>query len=629
MYTITFYSFKGGVGRTLSLVNIGVELARTGRKVLLVDSDLEAPGIDTFAELRAPKHQLGLVDYITDYRANYTGADIVPDASRYLYEPPISRSEKRKRLKGKLWVMPAGRQDGHYAARLAGIDWQELYSKQQGFLLFEDLKAQWKEALDPDYVLIDSRTGHTEVGGICTRQLADAVVLLFFPNRQNLEGLKQATAAIRQENASRKDKEQIDVVFVPSNVPYLDDEEEILKRSMKDFVRALTLTPRDDLITIHRYDSLDLVQQTIFVLRHRKSRLAKQYRAVLRRLVHNNVEDRLGAIDYLRRHLTVADAGLMIGPSIHERVEAILQHHAHDAAVCFHAALLYKKLSLFDRAIPWFEKAIGIARSAENPIPPQALIDCGESRLKRGDNEQAKRDVFEALTGSDLPPYLIGRAVRILHHADPLAIESAAQLPAISQLHETAVVRVTGDLMTSRELLRTAKCILVAWKDAHSQTQDKDVSGWRNQLVLTLIGLGDFREAVQLLESGTQGSGEPEIADIFNDAMARWGLTKEVPMPHLQKVCELDRETDRNDANYEQCLALVLALLGKPQEARDRIGNARCLIEKIPVPTFSCWRYLTISNEEFRADLDALGRCLDTGDIVPAFLEHQAPERHQ
>ncbi len=111
--------------------------------------------------------------------------------------------------------------------------------------------------------------------------------------------------------------------------------------------------------------------------------------------------------------------------------------------------------------------------------------------------------------------------------------------------------------------------------------------------------------------------------------MARWGLTKDVPIPHLHKVRELDRQTERDDANYEQCLALALALLGQVQEARDRIGNARCLIEKIPVPTFSCWRYLTVSNEEFRADLDALARCLDTGDIVPAFLEHQVQELHQ
>src|SRR5689334_22031775 len=44
----TFYSYKGGVGRSMALVNVGVLLALEGRRVLLVDWDLEAPGLETF-----------------------------------------------------------------------------------------------------------------------------------------------------------------------------------------------------------------------------------------------------------------------------------------------------------------------------------------------------------------------------------------------------------------------------------------------------------------------------------------------------------------------------------------------------------------------------------------------------
>ncbi len=61
-----------------------------------------------------------------------------------------------------------------------------MYENQHGYLFFEDTKLQWEESIKPDYVLIDSRTGHTDVGGICTRQFADAVVLMFAPNKQNL-----------------------------------------------------------------------------------------------------------------------------------------------------------------------------------------------------------------------------------------------------------------------------------------------------------------------------------------------------------------------------------------------------------------------------------------------------------
>ena len=59
MYITTFYSFKGGVGRTMALVNVAVELVRQGRRVLAVDFDLEAPGLDTFDLPRPSGHYRG------------------------------------------------------------------------------------------------------------------------------------------------------------------------------------------------------------------------------------------------------------------------------------------------------------------------------------------------------------------------------------------------------------------------------------------------------------------------------------------------------------------------------------------------------------------------------------------
>src|SRR4051794_23443603 len=47
---VTFYSFKGGVGRTLALANVGVVLAQGGHRVLVVDFDLEAPGLTRYLE---------------------------------------------------------------------------------------------------------------------------------------------------------------------------------------------------------------------------------------------------------------------------------------------------------------------------------------------------------------------------------------------------------------------------------------------------------------------------------------------------------------------------------------------------------------------------------------------------
>ena len=45
---ITFYSYKGGTGRSMALANVSYLLASWGYKVLLVDWDLEAPGLHNF-----------------------------------------------------------------------------------------------------------------------------------------------------------------------------------------------------------------------------------------------------------------------------------------------------------------------------------------------------------------------------------------------------------------------------------------------------------------------------------------------------------------------------------------------------------------------------------------------------
>ncbi len=61
--TIAFYSFKGGVGRTTALIHVAWELASRGKKIVVVDLDLEAPSIhQAFGNYIAPK--TGLVDFL-------------------------------------------------------------------------------------------------------------------------------------------------------------------------------------------------------------------------------------------------------------------------------------------------------------------------------------------------------------------------------------------------------------------------------------------------------------------------------------------------------------------------------------------------------------------------------------
>ena len=287
MHVATFYSFKGGVGRTMALVNAAVSLALRGRRVLVVDFDIEAPGLDTFDALRPPEEVPGIIDFVTEYLESGKA----PDASGFIAEcSPVGDKG------GGLWLMPSGKTE-RYSANFKQLDWADLYERHDGYLLFEDLKLQWKRIVQPDYVLIDSRTGHTDTGGICTRHLPDSVVVFFFPNEQNLRGLVEVVNDVRAEADEPRNK-AIDLHFVMSNVPDLDDEDEILQGKIEAFQDQLGF--REEPLVVHRYNSLSLLNQIVFTKDRPKSRLAKEYEDIVQEITAHNPEDRDTVIGFLR-----------------------------------------------------------------------------------------------------------------------------------------------------------------------------------------------------------------------------------------------------------------------------------------------------------------------------------------
>ena len=279
MWVTTFYAFKGGVGRTTALINVAVDLAQRGRRVLIVDFDLEAPGLDTFDLGLSPRRSRGIVEYVVDYLA----MDRAPDLEGYLSEAVGFGDEG-----GKLWVMPAGRRSISYTATLGRINWRDLYAQRDGFLLFENLKQQWRQVMNPDHVLLDCSAGYATTASICIRQLPGAVLVFLVPDAQNSQGLKKIVTDIREERNSSNPNRYIDLRFVVSNVPYLDDEERVLDAHIEQYQKHLKFASYD---VINRYDSFDLLQQKIFVKSRPRSRLSEDYRSISHSFVGYEMED--------------------------------------------------------------------------------------------------------------------------------------------------------------------------------------------------------------------------------------------------------------------------------------------------------------------------------------------------
>jgi cellulose biosynthesis protein BcsQ/nucleotide-binding universal stress UspA family protein len=195
---ITFFSYKGGVGRSMALANVGVLLAQWGHRVLMVDWDLEAPGLENFlrryADLEQVLEKRGVLDLLI--RDPKDAAEVAERTDWADFVTPIALTPS---LPGTLHLMSAGRRDTEYYQKVRGLDIQTLYSSKAGGHFIETLRDSWRETYD--FVLVDSRTGVTDIGGICTVQLPDLLVLVFTATEQAFLGsleIAKRSAAARQ-----------------------------------------------------------------------------------------------------------------------------------------------------------------------------------------------------------------------------------------------------------------------------------------------------------------------------------------------------------------------------------------------------------------------------------------------
>lgn len=190
---VSFYSYKGGMGRTTTLVAYASYLAiHHSKKVVVVDFDLEAPGLTNFfLKYRAEQNQRnGLVEYLLDKELLLASQKNIKD---YVWEADHAFSGE-----GTIYVMPAGNMGqeklesnsntthlDHYIEGLARLDINDKEYAAKVFLSFlDDLNM-----LNPDIILLDSKTGISDIMGIVVCTLSDISVGFFRSDAQSLPGL--------------------------------------------------------------------------------------------------------------------------------------------------------------------------------------------------------------------------------------------------------------------------------------------------------------------------------------------------------------------------------------------------------------------------------------------------------
>lgn len=224
---ITFYSYKGGTGRTMALANVACVLAQRAHSkgVLMIDWDLEAPGLHRFFGDRFRNNkkirrrqgldqQPGLIDLFKELDSVAHNLDSDEERGYRLFDSIGFETFVVETDIPSLYLLKAGRFDDRYAANVNTFSWENLYERAPW--LFRSF-AHWLTDRY-QYVLIDSRTGVTDSSGICTTLMPEKLVVVFTPNRQSLTGLDSLIRRAIDYRKQSDDWRPLTVFPLPSRI---------------------------------------------------------------------------------------------------------------------------------------------------------------------------------------------------------------------------------------------------------------------------------------------------------------------------------------------------------------------------------------------------------------------------
>ena len=243
---LTFYSYKGGVGRSMALANTAVLLSQWGFKVLMVDFDLEAPGLQYFfkkyiGNFDNISKKVGILNYLNQDRNNIS----------IKWQDLITEIRIKDEYE-KLSLITSGIKDETYLENLKKFNVAEFYENNNGGQIIEKLREEWKENFD--FIFIDSRTGVTDIGGICTIQFPDILVTLFTTTNQGLEGtMEVAQKARTNHNNLPFDRPLLKILPIPTRID--NSEVELTEKWLIDFSKKIDIIVDNWLdIDINRLD---------------------------------------------------------------------------------------------------------------------------------------------------------------------------------------------------------------------------------------------------------------------------------------------------------------------------------------------------------------------------------------
>ncbi len=220
----TFYSYNQNAERSMILANMAEWYYQKGWDVLMVDWNLESPGLERFFEVDAREMltKPGVIDMLWDYKRQISQS--VSNIKKGEDFPFLKPSDLKVNIyenasnNGKLYLLTAGRRNNElfdkYINDVLAFDWQDFYQNWKGARYFDWLNQQFHRVAD--VIFIDSPRGVTNMSGVCTYHLADEVVMLCSPSRQCIHGTKRMAQILKSKKLKKlRGERPLNVLIIP------------------------------------------------------------------------------------------------------------------------------------------------------------------------------------------------------------------------------------------------------------------------------------------------------------------------------------------------------------------------------------------------------------------------------
>ncbi|RMZ58449.1 hypothetical protein D1632_12575 [Chryseobacterium nematophagum] len=385
MKTITFYSYKGGVGRSLALVNIATRLSEFGKKVCVIDFDLEAPGLHIKFPINRhilEQNYLGIVDFV--YKFANEG---ILDDSIEKYTLNVTSNKDNN-----LILIPAGNiNSSDYWKKLSSLNWYDLiYENPNGVAFFFKLKELIEEQIKPDFLLIDSRTGISESSGINLSLLADEVVILAANNKENLNGASRIIKSLSNPDRLILEKSP-KLTFVLSRVPFTNKIEDrnkeniLINRIKREYLQPYI----HDIHLIHSDRELEELEKVKMAYEKDDTfpQISLDYLSLFESLTQNDLSNeeinKFKDIKNSERYLILSNNSDSPAKKL-EYINVAISYNASNIELFFHRALINYESMNYDDSLNDLEKVLKEDDHHYNAILFKAEILSQLERLDEG-----------------------------------------------------------------------------------------------------------------------------------------------------------------------------------------------------------------------------------------------------